>query len=123
MTELAGIASLSFVVDDDSTAIALGSGDVPVLGTPKVVALCEAACVAVLEGSIPEGSTTVGTEIAIKHLAPTPIGDTVDVTAALEEVAGRLRHFGVVVTHDGHIVATATHTRVVVDRARFLEGL
>ena len=63
-------AAISFTVDEGSTAIALGSGDVPVLGTPKVIALVEEAAVAALAGSLSADDTTVGTSVTVDHLAP-----------------------------------------------------
>ncbi len=113
-------ASISHMCDDASTAIALGSGDVPVLGTPKVVALVEAAAVATVDGSLADGSTTVGTRIAIDHVAPTPVGRTVEARATVAAVAGRRIDFTVEVLDGDQTVAAGTHTRVVVDRDRFL---
>jgi hypothetical protein len=73
MTELAvGLSGVhSAVVRDNDTAIALGSGSVPVLATPRLVAWLEAAAVAAVDETIRDGSTTVGTLIDLQHLAPT----------------------------------------------------
>ena len=113
-------ATLSFIVDEASTAIALGSGDVPVLGTPKVVALIEEAAVAALSGSLAAGETTVGTNVTIDHLAPSLVGATVKAAALVTAVEGRKVVFSVRVTEDGTAVARGTHTRYVVDRKAFL---
>ena len=85
-------ATISFTVDDASTAVSLGSGDVPVLGTPKVVALIEQAAVAALAGSLTGEETTVGTNVNVDHLAPTRVGATVKAAAIVTGIgsgAGR----------------------------------
>lgn len=115
-------ASIPFTVDEAATAIALGSGDVPVLGTPKVVALVEEAAVAALAGWVGEGETTVGTNVTIDHLAPTRIGSTVTASATVTAVDGRRIAFAVKVTEGDAVVARGTHTRFVVDRRQFLGG-
>jgi len=113
-------ATIVFVVDDAATAISLGSGDVPVLGTPKVVALCEEAAVAAIAHLVPDGATTVGSEISLTHSAPSPLGSTVEATARMIKEDGRTRKFEIQVTQEGSIVASGQHTRITVDRARFL---
>jgi predicted thioesterase len=114
-------ASVTFTVDESSTAIALGSGDVPALGTPKVVALVEEAAVAALAGSLPDGTTSVGTSVTIDHLAPTAVGGTVLAEATITQLEGRRVVFAVKLTEGDTLVARGTHIRFVVDRAAFLE--
>ncbi|WP_067963561.1 thioesterase family protein [Nocardiopsis trehalosi] len=106
-------------VADADTALALGSGDVPVLGTPRVLALAEAATVDALAGHLPEGATSVGTEVALTHTAASPVGAEVRATARLRRVDGRRLLFDVEVGQGGRTVARGTVERVVVDRARF----
>jgi fluoroacetyl-CoA thioesterase len=113
-------ASFSHTVTDADTALALGSGDVPVLATPRVVALAERATCAAVAGHITDDLTTVGTRIALDHVAPTPVGATVHVDAVLEAVDGRRLTFGVRVRDDERNVATGTVTRTLVTRERFL---
>jgi fluoroacetyl-CoA thioesterase len=113
-------ASFSHVVSDDDTAVALGSGDVPVLATPRVVALAERATVAAVVAHLTDDLTTVGTRVELDHLVPTPVGGTVTVDAVLEGVDGRRLTFGVRVSDDERAVATGTVTRVLVTRERFL---
>ncbi len=115
-------ASIVLTVTDADTAVALGSGDVAVLGTPRLVALCEEAAVAALSGSLPEGATTVGTSVNIDHLIATGIGGTVTATATVVEVEGRKVSFTLSVEDGGKIAASGSHTRLVVDRARFEES-
>lgn len=121
-------ATLVRVVTEGDTATALGSGDVPVLATPRVLAWLEAATVAALAPALPEGSTSVGTRVELEHLAATPVGAQVSLTASVSYVDGRLVRFEVAAEHtapDGSSVVAATGrvTRVVVDRERFLSRL
>lgn len=113
-------ASFTHVVGDDDTAVALGSGDVPVLATPRVVALVERATCAAVAAHIPADMTTVGTRVELDHLAPTPAGGSVTVDAVLEGVDGRRLTFGVRVSDEERPVATGTVVRVLVTRERFL---
>lgn len=111
----------SYVVGDGDTAIALGSGDVPVLATPRLLAWAEAATVRSLAGHLTEGATSVGTRIQLEHLRPTAVGGTVTVTARLAHVDGRLLRFEITaVDGSGVTVGHGQITRVIVDRERFL---
>ena len=107
------------VVAAADTARALGSGDVEVLGTPRVLALVEEATVAAVVGTLDAGLTTVGSRVELDHLAPTAVGATVWAEAVLEQVSGRRLTFAVTLTEDGRVVARGTVTRAVVDRDRF----
>lgn len=95
------------------------SGDVVVLATPRIVALCEQAAVASIAEQLEEGTTTVGTEFSIQHSAPTPVGGTVTATARLLKVSGRRLKFSVTVEDAHGSVATGEHVRVIVNRDRF----
>jgi len=114
-------ARLRLTVTDADTAQAIGSGDVPVLATPRVLALVEAATVAATAGRLDSGLTTVGTRVDLEHRAATPVGRTVVATALLSTVNGRTLHFDVTVTDGEVTAATGTVQRVVVDRHRFVE--
>ena len=115
-------ASFTHVVSDADTALALGSGDVPVLATPRVVALAERATCAAVAGHLPADLTTVGTRVEVDHLLPTPVGGTVTVDAVLEAVDGRRLTFGVRVSDTERAVATGTVVRVLVTREKFLRA-
>jgi predicted thioesterase len=115
-------ASVDLVVGAQDTAISLGSGDVPVLGTPRVVALAEAATVAAVAGALPAGRTTVGTRVELQHRAPSALGRRVTAAAVLVGVDGRKLVFDVTVRDGEAVVATAVVDRVVVDREKFVEG-
>jgi predicted thioesterase len=114
-------ASVTLVVAEADTALALRSGDVPVLATPRVIALAEQASVEAIANELPEGRTTVGYQVQLAHLTPTPVGGTVVVEATLEQVEGRRLTFRVSVNDARGLVAAGRITRVIVERARFLE--
>ena len=118
-------ATLTFTVTDDDTAAAIGSGSLPVLGTPRLLAWCEAATCAAIDPSLGQGSTSVGTRIALEHQGASAVGEEVEVTASTAFVDGRLHRFTVAARHtsDGKVVATGDITRVVVDAERFLSRL
>ena len=114
-------ASVTLVVAEADTALALGSGDVPVLGTPRVIALAEQASVEAIASDLPDGRTTVGYQVQLAHLTPTAVGGTVVAEATLEQVEGRRLTFRVSVNDARGLVAAGRITRVIVERARFLE--
>ena len=116
-------ASKALVVTAADTAVALGSGDVDVLGTPRVVALCEETAVAALAGLLPEGSTTVGTSITVDHLAATPVGGSVTATATVTAIDGTTISFSLSVVDGETVAARGAHTRAVVDRDSFEASL
>lgn len=122
---MAGTASLEVTPAD--TAIALGSGDLPVLATPRMVALMEAAACNAVAPSLPTEMTSVGTRVDVRHTAASPLGATVTATARVTDVSGSKVTFDVTATHR-HGGATVeigrgSHTRAVVDRASFLASI
>ena len=119
MGEPTDSATIETVVTQADTAQALGSGDVAVLGTPRALALAEAASVRAAASCLEPGQTTVGTHVELDHLAPTPVGATVRAEATLVYRASKRLTFDVRVTQNGSTVATGRITRVIVDRDRF----
>jgi predicted thioesterase len=115
------VGSVSLLVEDSDTSLAFHSGDVPVLGTPRVVALAEEATVDAVTDALPPGATTVGYQVQLTHLAPTPVGGKVTAEATLEAIEGRRLTFRVSISDARGLVAAGRITRVVVDRTRFLE--
>jgi predicted thioesterase len=114
-------AAISGVVTESMTADRVGSGDVPVLATPVVLSMVERAAVKALAGNLPDGSTSVGAAVELAHLAPTPVGATVTARARLDKVeGGRRLTFSFTVSDPAGEIASGTHVRVVVDRARFV---
>ncbi|MET8337110.1 thioesterase family protein [Streptosporangium canum] len=116
-------ARLLIMVGEEDTATKIGSGDVPVLATPRVLALAEQTTVQAVAGALEPGQTSVGTKVALEHLVASPVGTHVEIAAELTEVDGRRLVFAFT-AHDRHTtVATGTVERVVVDRERFLSRL
>ena len=124
-------ASVRVVVGESDTAAALGSGDVPVLGTPRLLALAEAATVAAVAPQLPSGETTVGTSVTMEHRRASPVGSSLVIEAELTEVDGpRLVFSFIARAHssapaeppgaDEDVVGAGTIERVVVTRERFL---
>lgn len=116
---LQGRANL--VVGEADTAIALRSGDVPVLATPRLIALCEEACCRAIEGMLGEGVTTVGMRVQFDHLAPTPRGAAVTAEATLAQVEGRRLTFTAAANDAGGLVGAGRMTRVLVEVESFLK--
>ena len=126
-------ASVSAVVADADTAIQAGSGDVPVLATPRLLALAEAATVAAIAPHLAPGMTSVGTSASLEHRRASPVGAEVVVEAELTDVDGRRLVFSFIAREGGHrteapgggggedrVVGAGTVERVVVDRQAFL---
>ena len=108
-------------VTDHDLACALGSGDVTVLGTPRMIALAEAATVQAIASALAEGQTSVGTRVDVRHLAASPKGSNIKAIAELFEVNGKALKFNIAVHDDYGLVADGTVERFVVDRAKFTE--
>jgi predicted thioesterase len=115
-------ATVEQTVAPAMTAEALGSGDVPVLGTPAVLALAERAAVQAVAGRMEAGQTSVGSWVELSHLAPTPVGATVTATARLVKVRGRDLTFEVSVHDRTGEVARVRHRRVLVRRDQFTKS-
>jgi predicted thioesterase len=128
-------ASVRIVVSDGDTAISAGSGDVPMLATPRLLALAEAAAVAAVAPQLEPGLTSVGTGVSLEHRRASPVGAEVVVEADLTEVDGRRLVFSFIARQtspqpgrptggeDGGadlVVGAGTVERVIVDRAKFL---
>ena len=112
-------ATLERVVGEEDTAAALGSGSLAVLATPRLLAWCEAATCAALTEVLGEGRTSVGTRVTLEHVAPSPVGALVSVSASIVHVDGKLVRFTVAARQRGKLVGSGEVTRVVVDAERF----
>ncbi len=112
---------VSTLVEREDTAMEVGSGSLLVYATPCMVALMEgAACEAIAQG-IPEGKTSVGTELAISHLAATPVGMEVRAEAQVTAVEGSTITFQVTAYDEAGKIGEGTHKRVVITAQRFLD--
>ena len=110
-------------VTPDMTAKAIGSGGLEVCGTPFMMGLMEYAAMQCVQPELPEGKGTVGVDIHSSHLAPTPVGMTVRATATVTGVSenGKLITFRVEASDDWGPIGEGTHTRAIIDNARFLQ--
>lgn len=112
-------AEVETTVKEADTAANLGSGLVPVFGTPALVALMELAAVEALKGNLDAGQTSVGGRIDVRHLAATPVGMKVRARAELTAVEGRKLTFRVEAWDEVEKVGEALHERFVIDEAKF----
>lgn len=117
----AGAIGISrMTVRHGDTAIALGSGDVPVLGTPQVIALAENATTTALAEHLEQSETSVGVRIELDHLATASIGDEVIATATVVEATLRKILIEVECHSGTRLIAKGLITRVLVDRVSFI---
>ena len=114
-------AMIDHVVGESDTSASMGTSDVPVLATPRIILLAEQATAEALAGRLDPGLSAVEHRVDISHLAPTPVGAKVRVEAVLETVEGRRLVFRVSVSDSRGLVAAGRFTRVIVSRDRFLE--
>ena len=113
-------AEVTLVVGDHDTAIAYGSGDVPVLATPRVLALAEQAAVAALGEDLDAGQTSVGVHAELHHVKPTHLGRAVTARAVVVSIQGRSISFEFRLGEGEEVAAYGTHQRVLIDRDRFV---
>ena len=104
----------------ENTAATLGSGDLPVFATPAMVALMENAAMLAVANELPEGSTTVGSEMNVSHIKPSGIGAEITASAILTEVDGRKLTFNVGARDADGVIGEGVHIRYIVDRTKFL---
>ena len=110
-------------VTDAVTAVRMGSGDMPVLATPAMMALMENAAMLAVADELPGGSTTVGGHIASSHLRPSKISEVVRAVAEVTKVDGRKIEFNVSAYSGDVLLGEGTHLRFIVDRERFMSKI
>lgn len=110
-------------VTDAVTAITMGSGDMPVLATPAMMALMENAAMLAVAPHLPDGCTTVGGHIAASHVKPSPVGATVTATATVTRVDGKKIEFSVEAHCGNVLLGEGTHLRFIVDKEKFMSRL
>jgi len=117
-------ATVTAEVGEADTAESLGSGDLPVLGTPRLLALAEAACVAAVAPHLAPEQTTVGSAVSLEHKRPSPIGSSIEVQAELTDMDDRTLYFMFVAYGPGEgddaVIGAGTVQRVLVDSERFM---
>lgn len=116
-------ARIELVVTGSDTAEAFRSGSVPVLATPRLIALCEEASCRAIEGHLPENGTSVAKRLQFDHLVPVGVGGTVWAEATLDRIEGRRLVFTLSVSEGSGLVAAGKLVRVVVDRGTFLANV
>jgi predicted thioesterase len=107
------------LVTNENTALACGSGGLAVYATPALAALMEGACVAALN-DLPEGISTVGTYLEIKHLSATPVGMRVRAAGELVSVENRTLSFTVEAFDSAGKIGEGVHRRVVIENEKFM---
>ncbi len=110
-------------VTEAQTARHLGSGGVMVFATPSMIALMERAAVAAIDHLLPEGQASVGVMVNVRHLAATPLGHQVRARAEVTGVEGRQISFRVEAWDEKELIGEGTHTRFVIDLARYMQRL
>jgi len=110
-------------VGEGDTAIALGSGDMPVLATPRMMALMENAAMLAVAPELEDGCTTVGGHIESSHVKPSAIGKEVTATATLTKIEGKKLYFNVIAEMDEVIIGEGTHLRFIVNKEKFMSRL
>ena len=123
MLEVGMKLELERVVSENDTAAKAASGSVEVLATPVMIAWMEEVSLKLAQKELEEGFTTVGTEVNIKHLKGTLVGKTVKVLSVLKEIDRKRLVFDVEVVEDGVVVGSGSHTRFIIDTAKFYEKL
>jgi fluoroacetyl-CoA thioesterase len=118
---LTGFARIHVGVEQ--TAPSIGSGKVPVLATPVMINVIEAASLAAVEHLLPPGHQSLGIHLDVRHFAATPIGMHVEAIAELTGIEGRTLSFKVEARDDKEQIGGGTHQRVVVNVARFDERI
>jgi predicted thioesterase len=117
-----GLTSIvELTVTEGDTALGMSTGDVPVLATPRIIALVEEATVAALDGELQPGCTSVCQRVQVEHIAPAPMGTTIRAEVTLDRIEGRRLSFNVSARDDRRLLAAGRVTRVVVDKERFLD--
>lgn len=112
--------TLTYTVTADKTSEKMGSGDMPVLATPAMVAMMENAAMNLAKPLCAEGDTTVGSMINTSHLRPSAIGATISVCATLTAQEGRKLTFEIEAKDGETVIGKAMHERFIVTRDRFL---
>ncbi len=110
-------------VSNENSALTMGSGNLPVFATPAMVALMENATMLAVADALPEGFTTVGSEMNVRHIKPSPVGAQITAVALLTAVEGRKLTFDVSAYDGEEQIGTGVHVRFMVDIERFMNKI
>jgi predicted thioesterase len=111
----------TFLVQDEHSAIHVGSGSLRVLATPWMIAFMENTACQLLAERLPAGYSSVGAHVDVRHLAPTPVGAHLRVRTEVVAVDGIKVTFAVAAWDEQEQVGVGQHLRVVIDEERFLK--
>lgn len=123
MIEIGLTYTSQLTVTEAVTAVTMGSGDMPVLATPAMMALMENAAMLAVAGHLPEGCTTVGGHISSSHLRPSKLGDTITATATVTRVDGKKIEYRIEAHCGETLLGEGTHLRFIVDKEKFMSRL
>jgi len=118
--KIGATGNADILVDESNTAMAIGSGDLAVFATPAMIALMEKAATLAIQGCLPEGNSTVGTMINVKHIAATPVGMKIAAQATLVEVEGKRLLFSVEVFDGKDKIGEGQHERFIINVEKFM---
>jgi len=113
----------TILVTDDLTALEMGSGSLPVLATPAMIALMEGAALTAIDSLLDEGQSSVGIEITVRHLAATPVGEEITASAIVTQIDGKRVTFEVRAWDRNELIGEGTHMRYLIDEVRFMSRL
>ena len=116
-------AHMSTDVDKALSAEEIGSGNVPVLATPMMIALMESAAGAAVQEYLGEEETTVGSKIKVDHVRPTPLGDSITAEAVLVSQDGKRLTFSIIARDSRGLIGQGEHERVIINKKEFLKGI
>ena len=112
--------SKEFIVKPEHTAAVIGSGGLPVLSTPNLIAYIENVCYEWLETQVDETCTSVGTQMEMRHLRPTKVSEKVTIEIEIIEKNDKNATFNCVAIHQGITIGTAKHKRSIVEIESFM---
>ncbi|SFC17056.1 Predicted thioesterase [Alkalibacterium subtropicum] len=110
-----------FTVKESDTAEAVGSGGLPVLSTPHLIAYMENTAMTLMSEELNEKDTSVGMEISVQHLAPTALNKVVSVKAQQTDKSGKVFTYEIEAYVDEELIGKATHKRAIVDKDDFMK--
>lgn len=110
-------------VESSDTAATYGSGTLEVFATPAMIAFMENTAMKAVLPYLPDGYDTVGFEVNIRHLKPTPVGERVECKTVLSEVAEKKLVFEVELHDGGGVIGKGSHTRYIINKEKFMSNL
>lgn len=115
--------TIEIVVSENDSASKVGSGLVDVYSTPSMIGLMENTAQSSVKDSLPEGYTTVGIDVSVKHMKATPIGMKVKCTSTLKKIEGKKLLFEVEAYDEAGKIGQGTHTRYIVNHDDFIKNI